>query len=303
MRIFQTQWNIFGLSRKFVGKEPPFHDPEDFVGLDDLTDAEIGLDTTPEDTEELADNDALPPKPSFYPYPNENSFLLGDWYWSDGVQKSQQSFRRLINIVGDPEFNPADVRDTNWAQINETLGGNEQAKEEWEDEEMGWMRTPVTISVPIQRTSRKKSAPQIDPQQYTIGHFYHRSFISVIREKLSSSSDDQYFHYEPFELLWNGSSPCPGGRTIQVHGELYTSPEFARVHNDLQNSPLEPGCNLPRVVIALMFWSDVTHLNLFSDAKLWPLYMAFGNESKYRRCRPSLALMNHVAYFEKVFLH
>jgi hypothetical protein len=28
--------------------------------------------------------------------------------------------------------------------------------------------------------------------------------------------------------------------------------------------------------------------------------MGFGNESKYRRCRPSLSLFNHIAYFEKV---
>ncbi|KAG2067230.1 hypothetical protein BDR04DRAFT_1129692 [Suillus decipiens] len=34
------------------------------------------------------------------------------------------------------------------------------------------------------------------------------------------------------------------------------------------------------------------------DDELWPTYMYFGNESKYRRCKPSCNLSNHVAYFE-----
>lgn len=162
---------------------------------------------------------------------------------------------------------------------------------------MGWVKTRVDISVPMQRTSLKKSAPHIPPKTYTVGNFYHRPFMSVIREKLRSAHDDQLFHYEPFELLWQPFTTKPAKR---IHGELYTSQEFLDVHQRLQDSPPEPGCDLPRVVVALMFWSDVTHLTSFGNAKLWPLYMAFGNESKYRRCRPSLSLFNHVAYFEKV---
>lgn len=288
-KIFQTPRNIFGLFRKYIGKEPPNHDPEDFVGLEDLVDTEPRRDTM-----YSHDNGR---NPSFYPYPNKNSFLIGDWYWCDGVQKSQESFKRLIDIIGNPEFSPADIQNTNWGEINTTLGGNDFEGDEWEDEEMGWIQTPVTISVPMQRTSRKKNTPSIEPQSFTVGNFYHRSFTSVIREKLANPVDDQLFHYEPFQLFWQPSS---SSRTTRIHGELYTSSEFVKLHNDLQQSPPEPGCDLPRVVVALMFWSDVTHLTSFGNAKLWPLYMGFGNESKYRRCRPSLSLFNHVAYFEKV---
>ncbi|KAG1832562.1 hypothetical protein F4604DRAFT_1945993 [Suillus subluteus] len=71
-------------------------------------------------------------------------------------------------------------------------------------------------------------------------------------------------------------------------------------HRELQESPGEAGCDLPRVVVALMFWSDSTHLTTFGNAKLWPLYMYFGNESKYRRCKPTCNLSNHVAYFQKL---
>ena len=46
-----------------------------------------------------------------------------------------------------------------------------------------------------------------------------------------------------------------------------------------------------------MFWSDATQLTAFGDAKLWPLYVYFGNESKYERCTPIANLCLHAAYF------
>lgn len=286
-RIFQTAWNAFGLSRKYFTEKAPQHDPEDSLVLTDLVDEEDPVDL---------DENCIDPA-FFHPYPNKSSFLLGDWYWSEGVQKSQESFRSLLGIIGDKDFDPQDVRETNWDQINQQIGRNHFDGEEWEDEDAGWFKSPVTISVPFPRTSRKASEILPEPQLYTC-QFYHRSFTSVIREKLNNPIDNQFFHYEPFELLWR---PSPSDhRTTRVHGELYTSSEFLKVHNDLQESPPEPDCDLPRVVIALMFWSDSTHLTSFGNTKLWPLYLGFGNESKYRRCKPTLSLLNHVAYFEKV---
>jgi len=52
-----------------------------------------------------------------------------------------------------------------------------------------------------------------------------------------------------------------------------------------------------------MFWSDATHLTNFSDAKLWPLYLFFGGDSKYLRCKPSCHLCEHIAYFQTVSQH
>ncbi|KAG2110219.1 uncharacterized protein F5147DRAFT_772486 [Suillus discolor] len=71
-------------------------------------------------------------------------------------------------------------------------------------------------------------------------------------------------------------------------------------HCELQESPRELGCDLFCVVITLMFWSDATHLTTFGNVRLWPVYMYFGNESKYRHCKPSCNLSDHVAYFQKL---
>jgi hypothetical protein len=119
----------------------------------------------------------------------------------------------------------------------------------------------------------------------------------VIREKISGLNHSNLFHFQPYELLWQKSLD---GDTIRVQSELYTSPEFIEAHQELQNSPPEPNCDLPRVVVALMFWSDATQLTSFGNTQLWPLYLSFGNDSKYLRCKPRCHLCEHVAYFQKV---
>jgi hypothetical protein len=237
----------------------------------------------------------------FYPYPNEYSFRLGDWYWNHGVQKSRESFRKLLDIIGDPGFRPDDVRNTQWNKIDAKIARNEFDGEdgvcgddgEWMDEDAGWKRTLITISVPFSKRSSKIPGPR----DFIVGDLYHRSFVSIIREKLANPHDDQGFHYNPFELFWR---PPGTEDDIRVHGEMYTSPAFLEAHRELQESPGEPGCNLPRVVVAMMFWSDATHLTSFGDAKLWPTYLCFGNETKYRCCKPTCHLCNHVAYFHAV---
>ena len=81
-------------------------------------------------------------------------------------------------------------------------------------------------------------------------------------------------------------------------GELYMSEAFIEAHNKLQEQAPEPGCNLPRVVLGLMFASDGVQLTSFSTAKLWPAYLTIGNESKYRRSKPSCQAFEHIAYLE-----
>ena len=277
---FTTGRNIFGLSRRYNVVELPSRDPEEHNQLNELSD--------------IPSISAASTAPSiFHPYPNRSSFRLGDWYWNGSTQKSQASFKELLEIIGDREFQSSDIRGTKWDEINRTLASDD--KEEWLDAE--WIHTPVTISVPYHLRRGVPPDPHAGPQNYTVADFYHRSLVSVIRDKLSTSNHDQHFHYDPYELNWQ---PGETQQPARVQGELYTSPAFLDAHRELQDSPAELGCDLPRVVVALMFWSDVTHLTSFGDAKLWPLYLFFGNESKYRRCKPSCNMCHHVAYFQSV---
>jgi Plavaka transposase len=281
-KVFTTQKNKFGIFRKFLAKESPLHDPEEDNTLRDLSDI-------PEQSAFSSPNDW------FYPYPNASAFHLSDWYWNDGMQKSQTSFKNLVDIIADPEFSPAEVHSVKWAQLNEKLAVEDA--EEFIDADAGWVHTLVTILVPFHPWHGVLLGDH-GPREYIVTDFYHRSLTSVIQEKLSNKSTYRHFHYKPYELYWqpglNLQSP-----TQRVHGELYTSPAFIEVHDKLQSSLPEPDCNLPCVIIALMFWSDTMHLTSFSNAKVCPLYLFFGNESKYWRCKPSCHPCEHVAYFQK----
>ncbi|KAG6904890.1 hypothetical protein DXG01_006437, partial [Tephrocybe rancida] len=203
---------------------------------------------------------------------------------------------RGLPEVGSDDFNPKDIQGTRWGAIDRILGQNdfdEGDPQEWEDEDTGWKRTPITLDIPFHKHMLNKGT-----QQRLVGHIYHRSIVSVIKEKLANAQDNRRFHYEPFELIW---SPTPGqDQGHRVYGESYTSASFTLAHRKLQESPGEPGCNLPRCVVGLMIWSDSTHLTNFGNSKLWLLYIFFGNESNYNRCKLSLNLANHIAYFEVV---
>jgi Plavaka transposase len=295
LQYFRTPRNLFGLSRKYYGTEHPSHDPEDHLTLQDLCNSEptTGTNTSPSDghPSDSTSKDVL-----FYPYPNESSLLLGDWYWNHGVQKSQEGFRNLIKIVGNPDFSPSHVRSTNWTEINAILAHNaeddNQDVQDWLGQDTGWKRTAISINVPFHH---RMATP--GTQSYLAGELFHRSIVSVIRERVSS--DDTHFHYDPYELLWKSTSDA---EEVRIHGELYNSAAFLFEHKKLQESPPEPGCDAPRAIIALMFWSDETHLTSFGDAKLWPCYLYFGNDSKYRRAKPSSHLGSHIAYFQTVRL-
>jgi hypothetical protein len=302
-RLFRTPRNIFGLFRQYYSHRLPSHDPEEYVDLQGLSDIPITATEWPSlqpqnnPPSEFTNGSTRNP---FDPYPNKNSFLLGEWYWNHGVQKSTESLKSLLRIVGDAEFRPEDVRDTKWGKISASLAKNDfdggieddGSGYEWLDEDAGWNRTPINISVPFHSRAEKPG-----PKNYVVGDLYHRSLVSVIREKLAHPQDDQQFHYEPFELFWR---PPGSSADVRVYNELYTSAAFLDAHRELQDSPGESGCDLPKVVVAMMFWSDATHLTSFGNAKLWPSYLFFGNESKYRRCKPTCHLCNHVAYFQTV---
>lgn len=298
-RIVNSSKNLFGLFRRYFGNRPD-HDPEELVDLEGLTEAPT-RSIVDSDQEAIINGQAPDPKHTFYPFPNESSFKLGDWFISDGPQKSISSLKKLVKIVGYDDFKPSDVRDTQWEKGFKILGANdfdgdrlrESNPLQGVDEDAGWKKSPIHIQVPFH--SRQKNP---GPKDFHVGDLYHRSLVEIIKAKLANTGDNKHFHYQPYELYWE---PLPDMEApIRVHGELYTSPAFVEAHNAVQEAPGEPGCSLPRIVAALMFDSDATHLTTSGDAKLWPCYLWFGNESKYRRSKPTNHLCNHVAYFQTV---
>jgi hypothetical protein len=86
-----------------------------------------------------------------------------------------------------------------------------------------------------------------------------------------------HFNMTPFRQYWN----TPDNRTLEVFSESYASPEMVNAYKELNALPRDPDDKLEHVIASLMVWSDTTHLASFGDASLWPLYLFFGNQSKY----------------------
>jgi len=88
------------------------------------------------------------------------------------------------------------------------------------------------------------------PQIYHIEDFYDHSLMSIICKRISNPSYSSQFHYEPYELHWH---PPHKKHDMQVYKELYNSEAFIKAHQQLQESPPKPGCDLPRSSLALCF--------------------------------------------------
>ena len=115
---------------------------------------------------------------------------------------------------------------------------NDDNGDQWIDDD-GWNVTPISITVPIAKVMETR----------TVGSLYHRNIVSIVRDKITSSPDMRFFHYDPFEVLWQ---PNPAVPPMCVHSELYNSEAFLKAHRELQDSPPPPGCKHPRVVVGLM---------------------------------------------------
>lgn len=147
---YTTGKNVFGLFRTFYSKKPPTHDPESQLNLQDLS------EDREHTSEEISLQHSIPTQAQLHPYPNESAFRLGEWYW-DGTQKSQSSFQKLVDIISNPSFRPGDVRDVQWKQINSQLASSTTPdsadgtpeKTEWLEEDAGWIKSQVEISVPF----------------------------------------------------------------------------------------------------------------------------------------------------------
>ncbi len=279
--VLPPKCNKFGFFRIYHSDDHPSHDPDSEAQLSDI----LGVSTTSEAS-------------LLWPYPNKTAFLLGEWYWNGGIQKTKEGFKKLVDIICSQSFNPAEIKNLRWNNFDEKLGGPSDSDDMWFDEpDAGWTESTITLTIPFKQRSTNPGT-----REYTFPPFRHRSIVAILKEKMANKHDFKQFHLEPYELRWCRSKCMskPDSTSTRVHGELYTSPAFIEENKKIQAAVGEPGCSLPRILVGLMFGSDGTKLTAFGSASLWPCYMYFGNESKYRRNKPSQNLCNHIAFFQEV---
>ncbi|KAJ7101338.1 hypothetical protein B0H15DRAFT_936529 [Mycena belliarum] len=221
-----------------------------------------------------------------------------NWMWSGSVMKSVAECQKLIAFLVSDNFVKEDLigfdlkaETARWDKelagnsVGDALGNASGVKD-------GWREVSVDIEVP----DGKKHAPDDPISTFSVPGLHYRNLTQTIRSALEDRSS-RFFHYTPFKQFWQ---PTPDETPQRIYDEIYSSPAFIEAHEKIQRQPAEPGCTLERVVVALMGWSDSTHLANFGTASLWPLYLWFGNQSKWVRGKPRAGACHHVAYMPKL---
>ncbi|RDB16223.1 hypothetical protein Hypma_003115 [Hypsizygus marmoreus] len=274
---FQTTVNSFGLWRDYLYH--PSHDPDAFVSPEDLYRDRHHV------AEPHFEASAIEDHQPAHPHANESIALLSQWQNSGSSSKSDQEMNRLVNdVLLHPEFRAEDLKGFN-AQRENRRADEDTPKSSYLE---GFTETSVDIEVP----SGDKNVP---PRHFSIPGLLYCKLTSVIRAAFADPLAAK-FHFSPYKLFHKSSST---GEDERVFSELYDSDTFIEAHDKVQRAPLppdDPDCKHERVVAALMLWSDSTHLANFGTAKLWPIYLLFGNLSKYIRAQPNSGATHHLAY-------
>ena len=274
----RTMANAFGLWREYLHR--PSFDPDSFVPSDDLAPAgEAQTDHGIQETSS-AGCEPSPRSPSRNPTVN----LLLDWQNTGSELKSNGEVNKLVDVLRNPDFSVEELVGFDAARKNRRQDQQDKKSPEFK----GFQETTVKIDVP----SGEKNVPSTTLE---VPGLHHRKLTTVIRSAFESPLASK-FHYSPFKLF---HQPASSKLPERVYSELYNSDAFIKEHDRVQRAPVpeqESDCKLEKVVAALMFWSDATHLANFGTAKLWPIYMFLGNLSKYTRAEPTSNACYHIAY-------
>ncbi|GLB33254.1 hypothetical protein LshimejAT787_0101380 [Lyophyllum shimeji] len=291
---FETEPNEFGLYRVYTTY--PANDPEESLCLDDMCDdpgISVARDTLNERTglSGFGSRVTTAGKDFFAPFLNATVYRLMNWFYSGSNMKSLAELDALVDVIRAPDFDPEDLQGFSAARELARLD-NDFVDQSFHPDD-GWRESSVKIRLPAEKV---KHASEQDAPEFEVKGVYHRSLLDVIRTACTEPVA-RAFHWIPFRLFWKPSPDEPSQRVIT---EVYNSDAFITEHEKIQAQPRDPGCNLETAIIAILLWSDSTHLANFGTASLWPIYLFFGNQSKYSRSKPTSFAAHHLAYLPKI---
>jgi len=277
-----TMANKFGLWRDYPRR--PSYDPDMFLSLEDLSSFHM-RNSPPE-------SPVPQPDPMFFS--NKTVGKLMSWAYNGNYNKSSAEINKLVReVLLAKDFNADELIGFNALHETEKL---DQALTKETDGRLysQFTETSIIIDVP----SGCKDKP---PVQFSVPGLLHRSLLDAVKAAFNHLLAHQY-HLSPFRVFRH--SPVTN-QDEQVFGEVYSSETFLQESESIQRSPTpedDPICKRERVVAALMFASDSTHLATFGTAKAWPIYLMLGNLSKYVRACLELGAIQHLAYIPSVRL-
>ena len=222
---------------------------------------------------------------------NPSVFRLLLWHHNSALTKSLNDLNILVqNVIRAPDFSVEHFNDFDAARATDRFFEQEDLETHLND---GWYEQTVPITLACDKVLHKSeaNAPTLD-----VASLYYRKPLEVIKAALQESNA-QRFHIAPFEEYW---TPHTDGPPERIYSDLYNSEAYLQEHANLHGQIREDPQALEIVIISMMLWSDSTHLTSFGNASLWPIYLFFGNQSKYDRAKPTTFSAHHLAYIPEV---
>jgi hypothetical protein len=277
-----TVTNSFGIWRDYPRR--PSADPDSVLTLEDLSNSNTPNTTPP-------DSHPSEPRSSYWPFANATIHTVMQWMNNGQTMKSEAETTKFVhNVILAPSFDPADLTGFDAHRENQRLDKTLSQESALRSQ---FTESSVDILVP-------SGERNVNGRTFTVPGLLHRKLTSVIQEAFEGPLAHLY-HYSPFKLFQK--SPL-SGKEERIYGEIFTSDAFLEETENVQRHglvpPEDPGCKREKVVAALMASSDATMLTQFGVAKGWPIYLMFGNISKYVRAQPGSGAMHHLAYIPSV---
>jgi len=304
---FVTEPDEFGLFR--VYPRNPHHEPDENLTLNDILSDNLANTENfdphrwskgfnPEIHAKSIAEAATSANP-FAPLSNATSFRLLNWFYGGSSQKSQADLASLVeDVLKSHDYSQEDVKNFKFNHETSLLDSLDESTTPFTNENI-WKTSTVKIPLPCEKTKFRSEA---DAPKLRVRNIRHRNLVQVLRTAVKDESAKLY-HYTPFKMYWRRT---PNSEPERVISELYTADAFWEEHEKIAKLPLclpndSPGPKpIENAVLALMIWSDSTHLSSFGDASMWPTYLYIGNQSKYPRGKPSERSAHHIAYIPSV---
>ena len=274
------------------------------------------------------------------PFPNVSTFNMLHWQNNESNIKSHAQMNILARCMQEPGFCPADLVkfDSAWeiAWLDSYI---EDIKFSPLSACDGWIKTSAKLHVPKEgvRHTSKEATPVFEVEDVylrllggvIVGALRHPNFYGwcTIPYKLfccSPGSTPSLSILSMMSSLPSSRTPSPSPSSessssdlssdlgvpsdgesyegVHVYLEVYNSDVMLEADAQLRKQPHKAGDSddLKYFIVAMVLWSDLTHLTSFGSASLWPVYLYFVNQSKYVRAQPSLFSAHHVAYVPSV---
>jgi hypothetical protein len=292
---FDTDPNKLGVFRRYPHL-PSWH-PEGGQSLDSVCDAStlaaLPPAINPSAVHEL-DSKPLPHEP----FSSRTAAIFMALYHEGSEKKSAAHANSMARgMFDDPEFDLDELGNFSTERENARLDAflRDGSVDHPFRRNDGCHEASIRIRIPVRgdQFTSESEAPEIQ-----IDGLYYRHLIDVITA-IFQDEGSKSFHFSPFQQYWIPDDDDPE-QYERLYSEMYTTDTVLDSQIEVEALPREDGDNLERVVIPLMLASDSAHLTSFGSASVWPIYVGFGNQTKYDRAKPSAHATHHLAYVPSV---